>query len=102
MALIRRRYTTVDTSTDYLVSISWDDASLSKVQWFEAQVGALNEATGEKVKFPPYISLYRVGEIEHTFKQYVAIDFDGDTEAALNHIVGTISRRVYQFLERGH
>jgi hypothetical protein len=102
MALTKRRYTSVDRTTDYIVSASWDDAGLAKTHWFESQVVVVNEATKEKVKLPPFLATYRMGEVEHAFREYVRIDFAGDTEAAVDHILSTLYRRVYQYLERGH
>ena len=102
MTQVKRRYTTVDKKNDWIVDVSYDEPRLDKAQWFEAQVAAENERTGEKYKFPPEIRTYRVGEIEHNFGQYVQIDWGGDREAAIRHYLDTIYRRVYSFIERGH
>jgi hypothetical protein len=102
MTLIKKRYTTADGKNDWIVSCSYDEASLERVHWFEAQIAAENERTGEKYKFPPEIRTYRIGEIEHSFRQYVTLDFAGDREAAINHHLDTIFRRVYAYVERGH
>lgn len=102
MTRVRRRYTTVDKSTDWIVTVSWDPAILNRAQWFEAHVAAVDERTGRRLNFPPEITTYRVGEIEHTFRQYVALDWGGDREAAISHLLDTIYRRVYSFIERGH
>jgi hypothetical protein len=102
MALVKRRYTTVDGKTDWIVTVSYEERGLSTAHWFESKVSAVNERTGEKYPFPPEIATYRVGEIEHSFRQYVALDFGGDREAAITHLLSTIYRRVYSFIERGH
>ena len=106
MTQVRRRYTTVkkglETPTDWIVTLSWDEGKLDKAHWFEASVEAMNEETKAAYPFPKEIATYRIGEIEHTFKEYVKIDFDGDQEAALKHIQDTIYRRVHSYIERGH
>lgn len=102
MAHVKRRYTTMDGQADWIVSVTWDERALDKAHWFEAQVEAADEKTGKKYKFPPEIRTYRIGEIEHSFREYVAVDWDGDREAAINHFLGTIYRRVYSYIERGH
>jgi hypothetical protein len=99
---IKRRYTTVDKATDYIISMGWDAHSLSKARWFEAHVTAVNEATGKALKLPGELSTFRIGEIEHTFREYVALDWGGDREAAINHLANQIYRRVQQYIERGH
>lgn len=102
MTLIKRRYTTVDTKNDWIVTAEYDAPGLDKAHWFEAKIAAENERTGEKYKFPPEIRTYRVGEIEHTFSQFVDLDYGGDREAAIDHLMSTIYRRVYAYIERGH
>jgi len=102
MTQVKRRYTTVRDGADWIVTAAFDESRLDSAHWFEAKVDAMNEATGEKYKFPPEIRTYKVGEIEHSFRQYVDIDFGGDREAAINHIMGTLFRRVYAYIERGH
>lgn len=102
MAETRRRYTTVNGKTDWIVTVAYDDRKLGTAHWFEARVSAKNERTNEIYPFPPEIRLYRVGEVEHTFREYVTLDFGGDTEAAIKHILDTIYRRVYSYIERGH
>ncbi|MBC8143752.1 MAG: hypothetical protein H7Y38_20165 [Armatimonadetes bacterium] len=99
---IRRRYTTVDGKTDWIVSATYDEAKLDTRHWFEAKIAAVNEKSGKEYPFPPEIALYRIGEIEHAFRDYVRIDFAGDREAALSHFMNTIYRRVYAYIERGH
>ena len=101
MAQARRRYTTID-GVDYLVTVSWDERKLDKAHWFETRVEAAEEGTPYKYPFPPEISTYRIGEAEHSFREYVNIDWDGDREAAINHFLNTIFRRVYDYIERGH
>lgn len=102
MTQVKRRYTTVDGKNDWIVSASYDEAGFDRAHWFEVPISAENERTGEKMKFPPELRTYRIGEIEHTFKQYVDIDFGGDLSAAVQHHLDTIFRRVYSFIERGH
>jgi hypothetical protein len=102
MALVKRRYTTVKGGEDWIVSVSWDDKSLEKAHWFEASVSATSEKTGAEFPFPKEIATYRIGEIEHSFREYVRLDFDGDTEAALKHLTDVIYRRIYSYIERGH
>ena len=102
MTETKRRYTSVDGKEDYVVGVSYNEALLDTAQWFEAGVTAQNERTGDKIKLPPEMARYRIGEIEHTFKQFVALDFGGDREAALSHHLDTIFRRIYFYLERGH
>ena len=102
MALVKRRYTTVDRSVDWIVTVSWDERSLDRAHWFEAHVGAVDEKSGSRFKLPAEIATYRIGEIEHSFRQYVALDWGGDREAAINHFLDTIYRRVYSYIERGH
>ena len=99
---VKRRYTTNDTKSDWIVTAEYDVPRLDTAHWFEVKISAENERTGEKDKFPPEIRLYRIGEIEHTFRQFVAIDFAGDREAAIAHHLDTIFRRVYSYIERGH
>jgi len=99
---IRRRYTTVDGKSDWIVSATYDEAKLDTRHWFEAKIAAVNEKSGKEYPFPPEIALYRIGEIEHAFRDYVRIDFGGDREAALSHFMNTIYRRVYAYIERGH
>ena len=100
--IVRKRYTTVDGKTDWIVSATYDETKLDRAHWFEAKISAKNEANGKEYPLPPEVALYRVGEIEHAFRDYVRIDFAGDREAALTHIFGTIYRRVYAYIERGH
>jgi len=102
MNVTRRRYTTVDTSTTYIVAVAQDPTALARKHWFEAQVTVTNEATGASMKLPPFIETYRIGEPERPFREIVKTDFDGDQEAALSHQFDTIFRRVYQYIERGH
>lgn len=102
MARFRRRYTTVKGNDDWIVSVSYDDQALARVHWFEAQVSATHEATGKTFAFPKELATYRVGETEHPFRDYVRMDWGGDTEAATAHLLDTIYRRVYAFIERGH
>jgi hypothetical protein len=106
MTQVKRRYTTVpqgaEPPADWIVTLSWDEGKLAKAHWFEASVDAINEQTKEAYPFPREIATYRIGEIEHSFREYVKIDFDGDQEAALRHIQETIYRRVYSYIERGH
>ena len=100
--ITKRRYTTVDGKNDWVVSADYDEDGLDRAHWFEAKIAAENERTGEKMKFPPELRTYRIGEIEHTFREYVALDFDGDRAAAVAHHMNTIFRRIYAFIERGH
>lgn len=102
MARVRRRYTTVDGTNDWIVSVSYDENALKKAHWFEAQVSATNEATGEAFPFPKELATYRAGEVEHPFRDIVRIDFAGDTDAAVGHLLSTIYRRTYSYIERGH
>jgi hypothetical protein len=102
MAEVKRRYTTADGKNDWIVTVAYDESAINTSHWFEAKVAARNERTGEEYKLPPEIRTYRIGEVEHTFRQYIALDFGGDTEAALRHIMDTIYRRIYSFIERGH
>ena len=69
---------------------------------FEAQVGAVQEATGKTFPFPKELATYRIGETEHPFRDYIRMDWAGDTDAAIAHILDTIYRRVYAYIERGH
>ena len=102
MATVKRRYTTSDGKNDWIVSATYDPKSFASAHWLEVQIAATNELSGADFKFPPEIRTYRVGEVEHTYRQAVALDFGGDQEAALNHHLGTIFRRVYSYIERGH
>lgn len=102
MAQVKRRYTTVDGKNDWIVSAAYDERGLSTAKWFETKISASNERTGENYPFPPEIATYRIGEIEHTFREYVALDFAGDRDAAIRHLLDTIYRRVYSYIERGH
>jgi hypothetical protein len=102
MAQIRRRYTTVNGKTDWIVTVTYDERRFDTDHWFEAKVSAVNERTNEKFPFPPEIATYRIGEVENSFREIVRMDWRGDTEAALAHIMDTIYRRVYSFIERGH
>ncbi len=102
MTVNKRRYTTVDGKQDWIVSATYDEGGLDRAHWFEAQMAAENERTGEKLKFPPELRTYRIGEIEHSFRQYVDLDWGGDRAAAVQHHLDTIFRRVYSFVERGH
>ena len=99
---IRKRYTTVDGKNDWIVSATYDEAKLGIAHWFEARIKAVDEKSGKEYPFPPEIALYRIGEIEHTFTDYVRLDFGGDREAAITHFMNTIYRRVYAYIERGH
>ena len=101
MTQAKRRYTTTG-GVDWIVTAAWDERRLDKAHWFEAQIEALDEKTGRKYRFPPEIRTYRIGETEHAFRDYVHIDWDGDREAAVNHFLGTVFRRVYDYIERGH
>lgn len=98
----KHRYTSVDGKNDFIVTVGVDPAALDRAHWFEASVGVENERTGEKMKLPRELATYRIGEIEHSFKQFVALDFGGDRDAAVSHHLDTIYRRVYSFIERGH
>jgi hypothetical protein len=102
MARVKRRYTTVEGTTDWIVSVSYDEGALTRAHWFEAQVSASNEATGAALQLPKELATYRVGETEHPFREYIRMDWAGDTEAALAHLTNTIYRRVYAYIERGH
>ena len=102
MARLRRRYTTVNGNDDWIVSVSYDDHALTRAHWFEAQVSATHEASGKTFALPKELATYRVGETEHPFRDYVRMDWGGDTEAAIAHLLNTIYRRVYAFIERGH
>ncbi|MBC8102276.1 MAG: hypothetical protein H7Z41_06790 [Cytophagales bacterium] len=99
---IKRRYTTVDRATDYIIAVGWDARALDKAKWFEAHVTVTDEKTNRALKLPRELATYRIGEIEHTFREYVALDFGGDREAAIDHLTDTIYRRLHQFIERGH
>lgn len=98
---MRRRYTDLNGS-DWIVSASWDERKLDKAHWFEAQIEAVEEKTGQKYPFPREIKTYRLGEIEHSFRDYVVLDWGGDRDAAISHFLDTVYRRVYSFIERGH
>ncbi|MBC7809368.1 MAG: hypothetical protein H7145_24805 [Akkermansiaceae bacterium] len=102
MIKIRKRYTTVDGKNDWIVSATYDETKLDTMHWFETRIKAVNEKTGKEYPLPPEIALYRIGEIEHAFRDYVKVDFGGDREAAISHFMNTIYRRVYSFIERGH
>lgn len=102
MAETRRRYTTNDGKSDWIVTVGYDDRKLDSAHWFEAKVQVKNERNGDELALPPEIRTYRIGEVEHTFRQYVALDFGGDTEAAIRHFLDTIYRRIYSYIERGH
>ena len=102
MTTVRRRYTTVDGKGDWIVAAAYDETRLDTTQWFEAAITATNEKSNKKYPFPPEIATYRIGEIEHRFREFVALDYNGDQEAAINHLMDTIFRRVYAFIERGH
>lgn len=102
MATLKRRYTTNDGKTDWIVSLLYNERGLDKAHWFEAQVTAENERTGEALTLPPEIKRYRIGEVENSFHDYVRLDWGGDRDAAIEHFTGTIYRRVYSFIERGH
>ena len=104
MAHAKRRYTTID-GADFIVTVTWDERKLDKAHWFEAKVEAKEDkedGSGLIMDFPREIRTYRIGEIEHSFRQYVEIDWSGDREAAIEHFLGTIYRRVYDYIERGH
>ncbi|MFM7322899.1 MAG: hypothetical protein ACKO5K_15475 [Armatimonadota bacterium] len=98
----RRRYTTVAQQRDWIVSASWDDSALARTHWFEANVAAVAEDDGSSFALPPEIATYRVGEIEHPFREIVRIDWAGDREAAIRHTLDSLFRRVYAYIERGH
>jgi hypothetical protein len=102
MATVKRRYTTTDGTHDWIVSVTYNERGLDKAHWFEAQIAAEEEHSGEAFKFPPEIKTYRVGEVEHPFRDYVRLDWGGDREAAISHFMDTIYRRVYSYIERGH
>lgn len=102
MARVRRRYTTVDNQTDWIVSVAYEESALSKSHWFEAKVSAVNEASGTPFAFPNELATYRIGETEHTFQQIVKLDWNGDRDAAIDHFLSTIFRRTYAYIERGH
>lgn len=102
MAEVKRRYTTADGKQDWIVTVGYDERTLDTAHWFETRVSARNERTGEEYRFPPEIKTYRVGEIEHSFREIVTLDWGGDREAAIGHLLNTIYRRVYSFIERGH
>lgn len=102
MAQTRRRYTAVDRSEDWLVTVAWDERALDTAHWFEGRVDVVGERTGRKVALPRDLATYRVGEVERPFRDYVRLDFDGDRDAALQHLLNTIYRRIYSFIERGH
>jgi hypothetical protein len=92
----------VDRSADWIVTVAWDPGTLDRAHWFEAHIDAVNERTGRAYAFPPEIATYRIGEAEHPFRRYVALDWGGDRDAAIDHLLETIFRRVYAYLERGH
>jgi hypothetical protein len=98
----RRRYTTVAGDRDWIVSIAWDDSALDKVHWFEANVSAVAEDDGSVFPFPPEIATFRIGEIEHPYREIVRIDWGGDRDAALRHTLDSLHRRVIAYIERGH
>lgn len=102
MNVTRRRYTTVDSSTTYIVAVAQDPTALARKHWFEATITVLDEKSGMQLTLPPFIQTYRIGEPERPFRDVIRTDFDGDQEAALSHQFDTIFRRVYQFIERGH
>lgn len=101
MAATKRRYTTVDGKDDWIVSVSYEDKALNASHWFEASVSAKNEKTGAQFAFPRELATYRIGEVERPFRQLIALDWNGDTEAALRHHLDTIYRRVYSCIEYG-
>ncbi len=100
MAQSKRRYTTVDGTKDYIVTASFAD--VSSEHWFEVQVDVIDEGSGARLRLPAELATYRVGEIEHRFRDIVRLDFGGDPEAAVDHILATLFRRIYTFIERGH
>lgn len=102
MNVTRRRYTTVDTSTTYIVAVEQDPTALARKHWFEAHITVTDEKSGKELPLPAFIETYRIGEPERPFRDVIRTDFDGDQEAALSHQFDTIFRRVYQFIERGH
>lgn len=102
MNVTRRRYTTVDSSTTYIVAVAQDPTALARKHWFEAKITVQNEKSGKQLALPAFIETYRIGEPERPFRDVIRTDFDGDQEAALSHQFDTIFRRVYQFIERGH
>lgn len=102
MTLVRRRYTTVREGKDYLVSIAYNEDALSAAHWFEAKIEVKGEADGQPLKLPRELATYRVGETERPYRELIRMDFGGDREAALTHLLGTICRRIYAFIERGH
>jgi hypothetical protein len=101
MAQAKRRYTTVDGKTDWIVTVAYDERKLDTDHWFEAKVSAKNERSGDEYPFPPEIKTYRIGEVEHSFREYVALDWGGDKETAIRHLLETIYRRIYSYIERG-
>ncbi len=102
MARENRRYTTVDGSKDWIVSVEWDPSAVDSTHWFEARVLVTDEVSGQALALPKELAVYRIGEIEHPLREIVAIDWDGDREGALSHMRSTIYRRIYAFIERGH
>lgn len=101
MTEVKRRYTTLE-GDDYIVTAAYDERKLDKAHWFEAKIDAYNERTGDDFHFPREIATYRIGEAERPFRDWCARDWDGDREACINHLMGTIFRRVYDYIERGH
>lgn len=102
MTTVKRRYTTNDGKNDWIVSASYDPKTFASAHWLEVAIGATHEGSGEDFKFPTEIRTFRIGEIEHTFRQAIVLDFGGDQEAAMDHHLNTIFRRVYSYIERGH
>lgn len=99
---VKRRYTSNDGKNNWIVSAAYDAGGLGSMHWLEVSVAATNEGSDESFKFPPEIRTYRIGEVENSFQQSVALDFGGDRDAALDHHLNTIFRRVYSYIERGH
>ena len=103
MAQVKRRYTTMD-GVDWIVTAEYDEPALDKAHWFEAKVEATEEKTGRKYPFPREIRTYRIGEIEHSFRQYVDIDWDGDREVTWTLVEGNMLRMLdgaYTLVDRG-
>jgi len=98
----RRRYTTVDGNRDWVVTVEWDDTAVDHAHWFESRISVRDEKSGETMVLPRELSTYRIGEIEHSVRDIIRLDWDGDRDAALSHFRHTIFRRIYSFIERGH
>ena len=98
----RRRYVNVERSATYIVSVSHDPSALARKHWLETSVVVTDETTLAPLSLPKHLSTYQIGDVERPFRELVLIDFDGDQEAALQHQMDTIFRRIYQYIERGH